>query len=813
MNALLNPGFELVADGTTDPPKHGAYWLGAFSPVEGEAWSYVVDDRPFRGERLLRLSHACEPVVQKIVADPRWTDELRLTLALRTYRGGELQLTLEDGPGRTTLLRLATSETGVSILDAAGAPVPTLAVRAGPADDWWQLAVDLGEVFAAEHGDRPVPRLQLRLAAGGAPKGLCDIDEISAAVAWPAVGEHELALWVEALVRWTLDEWLLPPSRGGLGLVDPATGYVRSYTLDVETGTPGGPEKLASFHSIHTLLLRWMAEARRRGLDDEVDRWQPALRVITSTLLRRHFDPTTGLPRMVEARDGTPSDTAVTVQAFVDFLLDARELLDDAALREQCLQKARGVADALVRLHRQHDLPPDKAPPVPVWNAATRRIEGDLSNWFGHLPDRLTPAGEVETDRRFYTSWAILTGRTFWYELMRSPRALMRVHEVAPRPADLEVLHRAIGRFHRDWDATRYDLENDTDDHYGYLCEDLLALLEHSGGQAADALALVQQATDHRLSREATSAGDTLWVQGARLGTACAGDSPRAFDGPVRLYRLPGEINPISSGLALYRDAILELARNDLQGRQLTNAQFTESFFKNWEMVCICYRGTYQGDCREQPPEYWHGDVGDTFGGPPTSAIDAQTAAWQIAPAWARPEILARLSLIRDVTEASLRRPHGYLHGLDEAIARQYGLPEKYVMGLTSKSAAGLGYVFAWMRLLPELERTTPPRAPAVSVGGEFLSVVGAPGGRVALPTQVDAIAGPVSAFDARMLALDLGALPGGLAGAPVVQLDAEGRATVPRERLPAGPLVVQPLALESETDAVLAIGEPLSLP
>src|SRR5262245_54923298 len=30
VNGLLNSGFEWIADSTTDPPKYGAYWLGAF---------------------------------------------------------------------------------------------------------------------------------------------------------------------------------------------------------------------------------------------------------------------------------------------------------------------------------------------------------------------------------------------------------------------------------------------------------------------------------------------------------------------------------------------------------------------------------------------------------------------------------------------------------------------------------------------------------------------------------------------------------------------------------------------------------------
>src|SRR5262245_11762641 len=57
VNGLLDSGFEWIADATTDPPKYGAYWLGAFDPTEGSATSSISEDGPFRGARFLRLSH------------------------------------------------------------------------------------------------------------------------------------------------------------------------------------------------------------------------------------------------------------------------------------------------------------------------------------------------------------------------------------------------------------------------------------------------------------------------------------------------------------------------------------------------------------------------------------------------------------------------------------------------------------------------------------------------------------------------------------------------------------------------------------
>ena len=64
------------------------------------------------------------------------------------------------------------------------------------------------------------------------------------------------------------------------------------------------------------------------ALDEEVARWTPELRTITTSLLDHNFDERTGLPRNVSAADPSPSDDAVTIGNYVEFLLDARELVD-----------------------------------------------------------------------------------------------------------------------------------------------------------------------------------------------------------------------------------------------------------------------------------------------------------------------------------------------------------------------------------------------------------------------------------------------------------------------------------------------------
>jgi hypothetical protein len=812
MDGLLNGGFELVADATTDPPKYGAYWSGAFSTTAGDPVSWVVNDRAFRGEWLLRLSYATTGVQQKIVTDPRWTAALTVSLAVRTYRDGELILSLEDGRGLAATLRVNSVSGVVTVRDERGLPVEPIATLAAD-EDWSQVVLPLGRLFTEQHGSPPQPRLLLHLDPGGPPGALVDVDEVHAAVSWPALGAAELTLFTRELVRWTLDSWYLPRAAGGLGLVDPESGYVTRVAYHVETGAPGPAARYVSYHTIHDLLMLWLAESRRRGWDQEVARWTPELRRITTTLLTHNFDPRTGLPQNVSLETRKASKDAVTVGNYVEFLLNARELVDDEALASRCLAQARKIADTLVTLQAEHDIPPERAPPPPVWNAKTGQLSGDTSNWFGHIADRLTPQGAIETNKRFRTSWAILTGRSFWYELMRSPRAILRVHSQDPREGDLASVARAIDLYQRDWDASRYDLENDTDDHYGYLCEDLLAPLRTGGMLLPQALALVQAATDHRLSPNAKSSSDTLWVQAVRLGTACAGDSPRAFAGPLELYGM--------SGRNVYREALLELARNDLQGRQLTNGQFTESFFKDWTMVCICFRGTEQGDCRDKPADYWHGDVGDTFGGPPGSAIDAQTAAYRVATAAERQPVLAGLGIIRHITETTLRRQHGYLYGLDEAVARQYELPEKYVHSLQPVSAAGLAYVMAWMRLLPHLSTEALPPAPRVELVedptlGPGLIVHGAAGQLIALPAQVMPIPAPISASDPRLLALDLSARTDGVLGTRRVTIGPDAETFVPLDQLGIGSDpdrgVVQPLLLDPDDHSVLAIGAALTL-
>jgi hypothetical protein len=570
--------------------------------------------------------------------------------------------------------------------------------------------------------------------------------------------------------------------------------------------------------------VRWLRFTREKGWRDEVDLWTPHLERHVCTLLDHNFDPDTHLPRSVSLPVLAPqNDKPVTAGAYIDFLLEAREVIGDTGLKDRCLVQARKTADTLLALQRAHDLPEDRHPNTVRYNKDKGRFEGAWPNWFGHIPHRLTPEGDIEHPARFNTAWAILSGRTFWYHVFKSASSIMAVHAIRPREGDLSGVDRVLARYHRDWDAARYDLENDTDDHFGYLCEDLVPLLRNSGGRSGRALRLLQEATDHRLPRDAASPDDTLWIQAVRLGTACAGDSPRAFKGLLDFYELPPDINRESSGNVLYRDALLELAANDLKGRQLTNGQFTESFFKNWEMVCICFRGAYQGDCREHPPDFWHGDVGDIFGGPPTSAIKAQTFAYRAAAPGERRQILSALGLIEHVTEATMARRYGYVYGLNPAVARQYELLEKYITGESLNSAVGLAYAVTWMKLLPYLDVQDQPIMPRViplGPGGQRkgpdgnhvrIEVQGPPGGLVVIPLfegKAPPFPAPISFRDGRMAAFPLHA---GWMDDPL-QLDEEGR--FEKELVLQGGLlaVVQPILLNPEVGAPLALGSPCVL-
>jgi hypothetical protein len=832
VNGLYNSGFEQICDATTEPPKYGAYWKGAFSGEEGNPMDLVVEDRPFQGRRCLRITPKDGSVLQKVTADPRWTDRARVVLALRLERGARLEVVLEDGRGLTvgaSFQSKGKTEKGLPPrLEAAwtDASPTSEGIRIFPAGDeslGWSLAcLDAGGRFEQVFGSKPIPRLNLRLQCFGPEGAAADLDEVFMEVFWPRLTAGELASRIIEKVLWTLETWYLPVDEGGLGLVDLDTGYLAYATFHVETGKDRRKSPFGNLHAIHNILRRWILFAGERGWDDEVRFWTPFLERFTRSLVQNNFDPETGLPRLVHLENLEPNEEApVTVGSYIEFLLKASEALDDEALRTECLRTARAAADRLIALQQEHDLPRRKHRNVVRYSAEKGKFEGEWPNWYGYIPDRLTPGGEIEHPRRFNTSWAILSGRSFWYHYFKSAAAIMEVHALEPRDEDLPAVRRVLGNYHRDWDAARYDLENDTDDHYGYLCEDAIRVLERSEGQLTEALRLLQEATDHRLARDAKRIDDTLWIQAVRLGTPCAGDSPRALLGLLEFYELAAHINTTSSGLSLYREALLELARNDFKGRQLTNGQFTESFFKYWEMVCICFRGSYQGDCRDHPPSFWHGDVGDTFGGPPNMPINAQTVAYRAARGGERELILSALGIIEHVTETTMRRPHGYLYGLDTEIAEQYELPEKYRMGVSRNSPAGLSYVLAWLKLLPFLDRSDRARTPSVSLTGidegetrlARLKAHGPEDGMVGLAVYTgdrEPLPAPLSERDLRMTAFPLA--EDWLDTSCIVRILDRAEIEIGIVLANSPWVVVQPLLLDPDGGPPLAVGEALVL-
>ncbi|GJM22961.1 MAG: hypothetical protein DHS20C15_28760 [Planctomycetota bacterium] len=689
---LLNRDFGMLTDATTATPKLGGYWRGAFAPEQG-----VADDRvelvshatchhsgtSLNPQRLV-LEPGQPPVVQKIVADERWSDLLSVHVdssgphpgsRLQDTPGGTLVMTLRDGPGRTV-----------------SADVP----RHGG-------TLELGALFREAHGVAPTPRLELKLHAKAGP---VEVNFVSARVFLPAATREELVERTAEHMRRALELWCLPRGEGGLGLVDFESGRVLAESYDVVTGKRGAARKQVGFHTIHNVLIAWLRIARHEGWADEVARWTPLLERSMRRLLSEHFNAHNHLPFNRDASSGKASyDQAISVGSWIDVLLDAHAVLDDEELREDLVSQARRTADTLVRLAQRHDLDPVKFPNETKLERSTGLIKGEQPNWFGHMPNKITTRGQLDPPRRYNTAWAIVSGRSFWYHLLKTPAAVMRVHALRPGPDDISVVTRALEQYERPWDAARYDLENDTDDHYGYLMEDGMRILNDTRALPdspeldrlrARAEQLVRGATEHRLESGLSDIGDSLWIQAIRLGTACAGDSPRAFKGLRKLI----DFAPQHERADFYRAAILELAANDFKGRQLTNGQFTESFFKNWEMVCICFSGTYQGDCRERPLDEWQGDVGDIFGGPPKSSLEAQATAWRVASEAQRPAILARFATILDVSERDLLREYGFVYGLDPAVALQYELPEKYTHGLVTRTSAGLGTVDSLARAL-----------------------------------------------------------------------------------------------------------------
>ncbi len=809
VDAIENGGFEWIADSTTTPPKYGAYWVGAFVAAEGDATDLVADDVAWRGERSLELA-AGSAVSQKLVADERWSATTVVRLAVRTGTNA-LDVALEDGPGERVTLRIGAGTSSWIDVETPAARITTATAPTRGAAGWQIVEIPIGAAFAAAHGRAPTPRLVLHLTAPGTNAAPVYVDDVVARVLWPTASRSDLLARARELVDWQLELWWQPRDEGGLGLVDPATGYVVTARYDVNIGATRPTERFGHLHTVHTLLVRWLHLAHEHGWDDEITRWTPYLDRFVHSLLENNFNRRTQLPRSVELADLSPRDDApITVGSYVGFLVDAAGLVGNDALAARCRRQARATADALVWLAKVHDKPRAQKNALAL-DQATGVLEGDVVNWFGHMPPKLAPNGKIDQPRRFNSAWAIATGRPFWYHLLKTPAALARVHSIEPRRGDIEAIAKAVSLYERDWDAARYDLENDTDDHYGYHAEDIVTILEHvPPGSIPRAIESLHEATEHRLGRAGGSIDDMLWIQAIRLGTACAGDSPRAFQGVAAFRALDAERNPRSSDDALYQAAILELARNDLKGRQLTNGQFTESFFEHWEMVCICFRGTYQGDCREHPADYWHGDVGDTFGGPPTTGLEAQSLAFAVAPPARRQEFAAALALVDEVTQTTMRREYGMLFGLDEAIARQYELPEKYTIGVSDGEPAALAYAMSWLRCASDIA-SVPADLGRVRIerdDNDQLVVVGPAGAEVTLYAWgASTVAITRVADDDRRI----------MAGLPIgaktqrVTLDATGRATIDGSALTRS-VIIQPTLQDPDGGGILSIGPAMAL-
>jgi hypothetical protein len=136
------------------------------------------------------------------------------------------------------------------------------------------------------------------------------------------------------------------------------------------------------------------------------------------------------------------------------------------------------MADAMVRLRREHDLPRH----VPYGR-------GPGGNWFGRMPEKVSALGELAPPKKhtYDQSWAIAFDRS-WYHDFDTAVGLMRVHRVTPKADYADAVRIACAKFDRAFDATRYDMENDTDDHYGRNVESgsgRILSRDHSGDEHA----------------------------------------------------------------------------------------------------------------------------------------------------------------------------------------------------------------------------------------------------------------------------------------------------------------------------------------
>jgi hypothetical protein len=738
INSILNSGFEMVADSTTSPPKYGAYWENAFAPRECDPWSCIELEPD--GNRVARLDPTARPIQQILTLFGPHSDAFTVELRWRPEHAESRLVVLFQSEGGAELTFLA----GPALEGATA-----LAVAEGERDaaGFMRLRLEIGATFRELAGAAPPAWATLSFRALG---GAVALDDVTAAHHLPRVTHSDLKEALLADVRDALAVWLEDASGRsgkGLALIDRDSGYATATGFDVESGAVLGRTHVVAIGGIHEVLLRYARIPNLSPDDATLLGARDVLRTFAYSALKNNVYAPTGLYCLYDRAAKRPITTAeLSPTHFIQTILDIAELFpDDAVLANYAKFHAEKMADVMVKLRAEHDLPRN----IPFGRGAG-------GNWFGRMPEKVSPLGVLAPPKKatYDQSWAIAFDRS-WYHDFDTAVGLMRVHRVKPKPDYLEAVRIACAKFDRVFDATRYDMENDTDDHYGRNVESALEAFRYSNGDAPELLAFAQHATDHRLDRT-RPLGESVWVQGIRLGSFTTGDQPRGFRGPVGLYRLPRDQNALTSGFEPYVDALREITHADLRRRLLDDGFLTEASSFQWRMISACFRGNFIAPC--DSGTNWEGNMGDLFAGPPTNAFRALLRVLEIDhPGQDREWVAWHAALHAHVLER-YRARYGYRFGLSIETGRRYGLRESDLQGWSTTHPYGLAVTLLHTELL---ESGVLERAPAgvrirqvtAAENGEGvrITIEGPPGRRVAVFAADAVRSESVSENDARL--------------------------------------------------------------
>lgn len=699
VNAVMNSGFELVADSTTTPAKYGAFWRDAFVPEPGTPDDRIeeyADDR-----RALFLQPGASEVSQIVTLYGPESVRFTLTLRVRPTQNAGLRVRFQTQNERQIVYALRSAALA-SDSETDGTALHIVASDPPDGEGFHHYRLALGADMMTETGAPPDPWCRLSFSAEGGP---VLVDDVVGAHFLPRVKPTELRELLLDEVRDLLKIQLgsrdaKNPKLRGLGLVDAETGYQTGTLHNVETG------EVKSWNTTHLgiggaqiLMLRYLRiedeDPDSAALQDLV---RKRLRTFLFSLFKQNIYGPTGLYCLWNQRDQQQQlEAALVGSAFIEYVMDAAaQFPNDRRIPQHALEVCDKMAMAMVNSRDQHDLPRD----VPFGR-------GPGGNWFGRMPEKLFPSGLLAKPMSgsYDQAWAIQSDRS-WYKDFDPTVGLALMWRHTARPRYLEAIHQVIAKFDRQFDASRYDLENDTDDHYGHNARMSLEAYARSGHQIPELLQFAQEITDYRLPRDLPW-DKGLWIEGLRLGSFTTADQPRAFLGPSRLHNMTAEENPESHDLEAYRHQVRELAKADQKRRILDDGHTNDASSYLWEMISACFIGDDIQPCNKGLK--WEGDMGDQFFGPNVNGFKALSRSIEISDPGGDREFVAWYAAMHAHTLKVYRRAYGYRVGLPVETGRRYDIPEKYLEGWSDEHYHQVTPQFVHAETLEDCKLTVDP--------------------------------------------------------------------------------------------------------